>query len=170
MKRSTGSLGNRLGSFGVTALIGVFSVGGMLQQCEPTAPPPIVQVEGVQTAVVDAVNRHRASAGVASIVVDSRLTGAAQSHANDMAARGVMTHTGSDGSNAGQRITAYGYGWSMWAENVAGGQKTPDEVMTAWMNSDGHRRNILDGRLVNIGVAAATGSNGVTYWAMVFAS
>lgn len=164
----TGSFRNRLGSFGVTAVIGLFGGTALMQQCAPPPPPPpIVHVQGVQSNVVNSVNQQRANAGIGGVTVDARLTNAAQSHANDMANRRVMTHTGANGSNGGQRITAQGYGWSRWAENVAAGQTTPEQVMNAWMNSSGHRANILDGRLVNIGVAAATGSDGVTYWAMV---
>jgi uncharacterized protein YkwD len=163
---------NRLGSFGMTAVIGLSGLGGLVQQCAPApAPAPaIVQVGGVETTAVTTANQHRANSGTSALVVDSRLTSAAQRHANDMANRQVMTHTGSDRSNGGQRIALYGYGAVTWAENVAAGQTTPEQVVAAWMNSAGHRKNILNGSLVNIGVAAATGTNGVTYWAMVLAA
>lgn len=164
------AFGNRLGAFGITAAIGLFGVGGALQQCAPPPAPVIVQIGGVESAVVNGANQHRANAGVRALTVDSRLTSAAQSHANDMANRGRMTHTGSNGSNAGARIHVYGYGWTTWAENVAAGQTTADQVLSAWMNSSGHRRNILNGNMVNIGVAAAKGPNGVTYWTMVLAA
>ena len=64
----------------------------------------------------------------------------------------------------------YGYGWRTWAENAAAGQQTAAEVMNSWMNSAGHRANILNGAMVDIGLAAAVGSNGVTYWVMVLAA
>jgi uncharacterized protein YkwD len=130
----------------------------------------IVQVDGVQDPVVGAVNSHRAASGRGPLVVDSRLTSAAQSHANDMANRLVMTHVGADGSNAGQRIAVYGYGATTWGENVAAGQTTAAEVVDAWMRSSGHRSNILGTQWINVGVAAAEGSNGVTYWTLVFAA
>lgn len=162
---------DNVGAFGMTAALGLVGLGTVVQQCAPPPPPPpIVQVEGVQSGAVNAVNGSRAGAGLPPLVVDSRLTSAAQRHANDMANRRLMTHTGSDGSNAGQRIAMYGYGASMWAENVAAGYATAADVVNAWMNSSGHRANILNSQLVNIGVAAATGSNGVVYWSMVFAA
>ena len=65
---------------------------------------------------------------------------------------------------------SYGYGWTTWAENAAAGQQTPADVMNSWMNSAGHRANILNGSMIDIGVAAAAGSNGVTYWVMVLAA
>ena len=154
----------------MTAVIGFMGIGGALQQCAPAPAPVIVQVGGVQSAAVGAVNAHRANAGLPALVVDSRLTSAAQSHANDMASRRVMTHVGANGNNAGQRIAIYGYGASTWGENVAAGQTTAAEVVDAWMRSSGHRANILGSRWTNIGVAAAKGSNGVTYWTMVFAA
>ena len=77
---------------------------------------------------------------------------------------------GVDGSNAGQRIAVYGYGATTWGENVAAGQTTAGEVVDAWMRSSGHRANILRTDWINVGVAATKGSNGVMYWALVFAA
>lgn len=159
---------NHLGAFGMTAVLGLFGATELVARCTP--PPAIVQVVNVQDPVVASVNGHRANAGLAPVAVDERLTSAAQSHANDLAHRGVLTHTGSGGTDAGQRISVYGYGWTTWAENAAAGQRTPAEVMNAWMKSAGHKANILNGSMVNIGVAAAVGSNGVTYWVMELAA
>jgi uncharacterized protein YkwD len=166
---STRRVRHNLGAFGMTAALGLFGVGGLANRCAP-APPPIQQVADVQQPAVTSTNQYRAQSGVGAVTVDQRLTNAAQSHANDMAARAVMTHTGTGRTTAGDRINAAGYGWTTWAENVAAGQTTPAEVMSAWMNSPGHRANILNGNMVNIGVAAAVGANGVTYWAMVLAA
>lgn len=166
---STRRVRHNLGAFGMTAALGLFSVGGLANRCAP-APPPIEQVADVQQPVVDSANQYRGQSGLAPVYIDQRLTNAAQSHANDMAARAVMTHTGVDGTNAGQRINAAGYAFTTWAENVAAGQPTPGEVISAWMNSPGHNANILNGSMVNIGVAAAVGANGVIYWAMVLAA
>ncbi len=124
----------------------------------------------MQASVAASVNEQRANAGLPPVKIDERLTSAAQAHANDIAQRQVLTHTGSDGTNAGQRINAYGYGWTTWAENAAAGQQTPAQVMDSWMNSAGHRANILNGSMIDIGIAAAAGSNGVTYWVMVLAA
>lgn len=165
-RRTSRWLQHHLGAFGMTAALGVFGVAGVAPQC---SPPPIVQVANVQDEVVASANQQRAAAGRAPMTVDSRLTSAAQSHANDLAQRQVLSHTGTGGTNAGKRIHTYGYGWTAWAENAAAGQTTPADVMGAWMNSAGHRANILNGSMVNIGVAAAVGANGVTYWVMVLA-
>jgi uncharacterized protein YkwD len=129
-----------------------------------------VQVNNVQDSVIASVNQYRAGYGVAPVYIDGRLTEAAQGHANDIAQRQVLTHTGADGSNAGTRISARGYTWRTWAENAAAGQPTPADVMNSWINSPGHAANMRNGSVVNIGVAAAQGSNGVTYWVMVLAA
>ncbi len=152
----------------MTAVLGLLGATDLAARCTP--PPAIVQVVNVQDAVVASVNGQRGNAGLAPVAIDERLTSAAQSHANDIAQRGVLTHTGSGGTNAGQRISVYGYGWTTWAENAAAGQRTPAEVMNSWMKSAGHKANILNSSMVNIGVAAAVGSNGVTYWVMELAA
>jgi uncharacterized protein YkwD len=161
---------HHLGAFGMTAALGLFGFAAVAPKCAPPPPPPIVQVADVQDSVVVAANQYRADAGLGPVTIDTRLTGAAQSHANDMAQRQVLTHTGADGSNAGARISARGYGWTTWAENAAAGQQTPTDVMNSWINSPGHAANIRNGAMVNIGVAAAQGANGVTYWVMVLAA
>jgi len=168
-QRLTQRLHTHVGAFGITLTLGLFGMAGLVQECAPP-PPAVVQVTDVQAPVVASVNEQRAAWGIGGVVADSRLTNAAQSHANDMANRSMMTHTGSDGSSAGQRITLQGYGWSTWAENVAAGQSTPGDVVAAWLNSTGHRDNIANRDMANIGVAAAKGADGVTYWAMVLAA
>lgn len=169
-RRAMQQTGLQLRTYGLTAALGLFSIGGVLPQCAPAPPPAMVQVANVQHSVVASVNHHRAQAGRRAAVVDSRLTAAAQRHSDHMARERIMTHVGAGWTNAGQRVTNAGYRWNTWAENVAAGQTTPAQVMAAWMNSPGHRANILDSRVVHIGVAAAKGSNGVTYWTMVLAA
>ncbi len=93
-----------------------------------------------------ALNAQRATNGRAALGADSRLAAAAQAHAADMAAKGFFSHRGSNGSTMAQRITAQGYGKCFMAENIASGQQGEAEVLTTWMNSPGHRANILDPR------------------------
>ena len=168
LRGRTRRIHNHLGAFGMTAVLGLFGVTELATRCAPA--PAIVQVANVQDSVVASVNEQRANAGLSPVAIDGRLTSAAQNHANDIAQRQLLTHIGSDGSDAGQRIHVYGYGWRTWAENAAAGQQTAAEVMNSWMNSAGHRANILNGAMVDIGLAAAVGSNGVTYWVMVLAA
>ncbi|MEU7573125.1 CAP domain-containing protein [Micromonospora sp. NPDC049240] len=116
--------------------------------------------------VVDLVNQERAKAGCKALGVDSKLTLAAQRHSQDQADHKTMTHDGSDGSDVGQRLDRVGYAWRAAAENVAWGQQGPAEVMDAWMNSPGHRKNILNCSYTEIGVGVAR-SNG-PYWTQDF--
>ena len=92
--------------------------------------------------------------------MDGRLTTAAQRHSVDMADRDTMSHTGGDGSSFDERIRAAGYPEPA-AENIAFGQSSASSVVAAWMDSAGHRRNILDCDYTAIGVgfdpAATTG-------------
>jgi uncharacterized protein YkwD len=102
--------------------------------------------------VVDLVNQQRATNGCAPFNVSPQLSAAAQAHSQDMALNDFVSHTGSDGSSMGQRITRSGYDWRMAAENVAAGQSTPESVVASWMSSASHRANILNCSLRDIGV------------------
>lgn len=117
------------------------------------------------SAVVTMVNEERAEAGCSAVTVDDRLTAAARDHAQDQADHKEMSHTGSDGSTPGERVTRAGYRWSEVAENVAAGTTSAERVMTIWMNSSGHRANILNCAFRHIGVGHVNG-----YWTQVFAA
>jgi uncharacterized protein YkwD len=117
--------------------------------------------------LVAAHNRARARAGLTSLAVSESLTEAAQRHADDMAAHRRMAHRGSDGSSPFRRMERQGYRHERAGENVAYGQRTPEEVMNAWLNSPGHRRNIL-GKYSEIGAAYATDEGGIPYWCVTF--
>lgn len=179
-QRLTRRVTTSLGAFGATATIAVGALAPALQQCEPapapapttTAPPttaaPAPAPSQIQQ-VVTITNQRRAEAGRAPLSMNNLLNSAAQAHSNDQAAMNRMTHTGSDGSNAGQRISRTGYRWRAWGENVAYGYRDAATVMNAWMNSSGHRANILNGNFTEIGVGLAYASNGRPYWTMVLA-
>ncbi|MFG1672754.1 CAP domain-containing protein [Micromonospora sp. NPDC049282] len=116
--------------------------------------------------VVDIVNQERAKAGCKALTVNSKLTLAAQRHSQDQADHKKMSHDGSDGSDVGQRLDRVGYAWRAYGENVAWNQQSPAAVMDAWMNSEGHRANILNCSFTQIGVGVAR-SNG-PYWTQDF--
>ncbi|MFD1047310.1 CAP domain-containing protein, partial [Kibdelosporangium lantanae] len=100
--------------------------------------------------VVELVNQFRDSVGCDPLKVDSRLTTAAQKHSTDMAQNNFFNHTSAAGT-FDQRIRAEGYP-APAAENIAKGQTSAQQVMQSWMQSDGHRRNILNCRYSTIGV------------------
>ncbi|MYU05318.1 CAP domain-containing protein [Streptomyces sp. SID8366] len=129
------------------------------------ATPSATTASGVTAQIVQLVNAERAKAGCRPLTLDAKLTKAAQAHSADMAAHQNMSHTGSDGSDPGTRITQAGYAWSAYGENVAYGYSTAAEVMAGWMSSPGHRANILNCGYQEIGVGLAQPGS---YWTQDF--
>jgi uncharacterized protein YkwD len=103
-------------------------------------------------AVVAATNAERKDAGCDPVTLDSRLTAAAQEHAEDMAANDYFSHTDQDGADSSDRMHDAGFGGSRTGENIAYGQETAAEVVATWMGSSGHRHNILNCAYDRIGV------------------
>ncbi|GGW50213.1 CAP domain-containing protein [Streptomyces xantholiticus] len=130
-----------------------------------TAPSTAAPASGDVARVVALVNSERSKAGCSPVTLNAKLTKAAQDHSKDMAAHQNMSHTGSDGSDPGDRITRAGYSWSTYGENVAYGYATPESVMAGWMSSPGHKRNILNCEFKEIGVGLAQPDN---YWTQDF--
>ncbi|GAA1809316.1 CAP domain-containing protein [Planosporangium flavigriseum] len=108
-----------------------------------------------EATVLTLVNQERAKANCPALTVDARLTAAARAYSADMASRGFFAHTTPDGVDLGTRVTRAGYRFSAVGENIAKGQRDATAVMTAWMNSPGHRANILNCRFSNIGIGLA---------------
>ncbi|GMF12647.1 unnamed protein product [Phytophthora lilii] len=121
------------------------------------------------TAMLAAVNKQRATKGLAALCLNKKLHAAAQRHSDDMAAKDYMAHDGSDGSTMSERITQAGYDWSAVAENVAAGQVDVDAVMVAWINSPEHLENIM-GDYTMFGSAYAFNKDGTYqhYWTQDF--
>ena len=113
-----------------------------------------------------AINAERQAKGMAPLSPETRLQEAAQAHACDSATRNRMGHDGSDGSDLGTRAARAGYAYREIAENVAQGYPSPQAVTEGWMNSPGHRRNILMRRASDAGVGIALGSNGDLHWVL----
>lgn len=128
----------------------------------PTAAPTAT---GAVARVVALVNAERGKVGCSPLTVNATLTKVAQAHSEDMAAHQNMSHTGSDGSSPGDRITSAGYNWSSYGENVAYGYATPEDVMAGWMSSPGHKANILNCSFKEIGVGLAQPGS---YWTQDF--
>ncbi|MEU7278769.1 sigma-70 family RNA polymerase sigma factor [Streptomyces sp. NPDC045431] len=122
---------------------------------------------GFAQQVTELVNRERAKSGCAPVTMNDRLATAAQRHSEDMAARDYFDHTSPDGSGPGERVSAAGYAWSTYGENIARGQQSPASVVDSWMNSPGHRANILNCAFKEIGMGIHSGSGG-PWWTQVF--
>jgi secreted trypsin-like serine protease len=140
-------------------------------------PPPPPPPSNFAEQVVVLVNVERAEEGCNPVTMHPQLNQAALAHSEDMALNDFFSHTGSDGSSVTDRMEAAGYvNWLTAGENIAAGQTTPEEVMTSWMNSPGHRANILNCDFEDIGVGYYflendTGTeNWFHYWTQVFGS
>lgn len=116
------------------------------------APAPVADpLLAIERQIVSQTNSHRARHGLRPLQVDLRLMQSARRHAAWMASRRLMQH-----------------GRAAVAENIAAGQSTPTEAVRDWMNSSGHRANILNSRYSRIGVAAYRGPDGQVYWCQQF--
>jgi uncharacterized protein YkwD len=134
-----------------------------------TAPPASTPNGSTSSEAVALTNAERAAAGLPALAENSALASAALAHSIDQATMRTMTHTGSDGSNAGTRIARAGFSAGAWGENVAAGYGSAASVVAGWMGSPGHRDNILNGAFTQIGVAVAYSDDGTPYWTMVLA-
>lgn len=127
--------------------------------------------QSFQEDLLAAVNNERRKAGLPDLCLNAKLTSAAQKHSEDMASNGFMSHTGSDGSSLSTRVNRENFRWSGLAENVAAGQQTVEAVMSSWMNSSGHRRNILGNyKFFGGGMARNPNARYGIYWTQVFGS
>ncbi|WP_127501677.1 CAP domain-containing protein [Actinoplanes solisilvae] len=156
------------------ALIAVPTLIGAPAYAAATAEAPrkkvaVVDQAAYETEVVKLTNAERVAQGCKALRVDDRLTASARAHSADMARTGTMSHTGSDGSNFVTREVRAGYPRKdAAAENIAYGYRTPQQVVTAWMNSSGHRKNILNCASKAIGVGVVSASDGTAYWTQNF--
>jgi uncharacterized protein YkwD len=126
-------------------------------------PATQVTTATMESDVVTLTNQQRAQNGCAPVTVDSRITTAARAHSAWMAGTGSFSHVGNGGSTFDARIRAAGYATPR-SENIAWGYRSGAEVMDGWMNSAGHRANILDCSAKTVGVGIAYASNGNPYF------
>ncbi|MFF5712430.1 CAP domain-containing protein [Streptomyces sp. NPDC012756] len=117
--------------------------------------------------VVELANAEREKAGCGPLRSEGHLRNAAQGHADDMAARDYYEHHSPEGRDAGDRMSGAGYAWSAWGENIHRGPKTPAKAMADWMDSPGHRANILNCSFRDIGVGVTLAANG-PWWVQDF--
>lgn len=102
--------------------------------------------------VIKQTNAIREARGLPRLALNTQLSQAAQTYAENMATQDFFSHTGADGSTWQQRIRAQGYSFSDAAENLAIGHSSPTRVVDGWMGSPGHRRNMLAYQVQEIGV------------------
>lgn len=141
------------------------------EQEEPASPSELYLVSLVNTARTIArscgASQHAATSPVSW---SSKLETAAQSHSDDMAFEDFFSHTGSDGSTVANRVTATAYSWRTVGENIYAGFAEAERAMTAWLDSPGHCRNIMDPDFKEVGMAVVVSSTSTyqAYWTQVF--
>ncbi|POP33006.1 transporter [Lactonifactor longoviformis] len=116
--------------------------------------------------VVDLVNQERAKEGLSPLSIDEKAVSAAQVRAREIETS--FSHTRPNGSSFSTALTESGASYRGAGENIAWGQKTPEEVMKGWMNSPGHRANIMNEKFTSIGVGYYQNAKGVNYWTQLF--
>lgn len=130
---------------------------------------PIVGCDDpIEQEVIALANAARASMGLGALRCDPTMTAVARAHSTDMCTQDYFDHTGLDGRDPFDRLRDGGVSFRTAGENIAWGQRDADDVHTAWMNSAGHRRNILNGAYGRIGVGLDR-CGGSMYWTQVFA-
>ena len=140
-----------------------------------TAPPPVVTTTTTTTLsfdqyaseVVKLVNQQRSAAGVAPLAEVAVLSEMATTRANEIST--LFSHTRPNGAGLDSVFADYNVKWWAIGENIAAGQKTPAEVMNAWMNSAGHKANILSADFSSIGVGVVKVGSTI-YWVQIFAT
>lgn len=136
----------------------------------PTAAPTQAPsgLSAMEQEVFALVNSERAKNGLSALSWADDVAAVARAHSSDMINRGFFSHTNPDGESPFDRLKNNGISYRTAAENIAYGQKTPADVMNAWMNSSGHRANILNKNVTELGVGAVKNNNGTIYWTQVF--
>lgn len=129
---------------------------------------PTVTTTAQENEVIRLVNVQRANAGLQPLKMNWELSRVARYKSADMANKGYFSHTSPTYGTPFQMMENFGLRFTAAGENIAYGQRTPAEVMRDWMNSPGHRSNIMSGSYNEIGVGLAKNKNGVCYWTQMF--
>jgi uncharacterized YkwD family protein/spore coat assembly protein SafA len=127
--------------------------------------PNIDATKGVEQQVLQIVNSERAKQGLKPLSMDWELQRVARTKSNDMCSKGYFSHTSPTYGSPFDMMKQFGISYRTAGENIAKGQRSPQEVMNSWMNSSGHRANILKGDFTHIGVGYEASGN---CWTQMF--
>ncbi|MBE6915983.1 MAG: SafA/ExsA family spore coat assembly protein [Ruminococcaceae bacterium] len=128
-------------------------------------PSVNAQVTNYEREVIRLVNEIRTSRGLPTLKEDWELSRVARYKSQDMKDKGYFSHTSPTYGSPFEMMKKFGISYRAAAENIAKGQRTPQEVVNAWMNSSGHRANILNTKYTKIGVGYVASGN---YWTQMF--
>lgn len=126
--------------------------------------------EALEKQILEITNAERKKYGIDELVWNEELAALARAHSADMAKRGFFDHVNPDGKTPFDRMRDAGIKYFVAAENIAAGQSSPERAVEEWMNSDGHKMNILNPSLKELGVGMARGGDYGIYWTQNFAA
>ena len=147
----------------IMAVMALSFVGTSAAAANCVAPP---NVDELATQIAAGLNQSRRANGEAPLLFNRKLGQAAMVHACDMLVNDFFDHRGSDGTNSQARVQNAGYNDCIVAENIAWGYPRSDQIVNGWLNSPGHRRNMLHPRIEDFGVGIAQGPRGPC-WVLV---
>jgi uncharacterized YkwD family protein/spore coat assembly protein SafA len=130
--------------------------------------PDLSDIKALENAVAVIVNQERARVGLSPLRYNWQLARVARYKSEDMEAKNYFSHTSPTYGSPFTMMKNFGINYMSAGENIAMGQPTPSSVMTAWMNSSGHRANILNTSFTEIGVGVAKNQSGTIYWTQQF--
>ncbi|MET7592080.1 CAP domain-containing protein [Streptomyces sp. NPDC005444] len=148
------------------------TAGGVATEPPATTTTGHPATPGPTDPVVQAVtllNAERVKAGCRAVTQNSTLSKAAQLHSADMVLRGYFGHTSPDGFGPGERLTAAGYRWASYGENIARGHQDTQSVVHAWISSPPNRANIVNCAFTEAGAGTYATSDGPV-WTLILAS
>ncbi|WP_445491136.1 CAP domain-containing protein [Niallia sp. 03133] len=122
-------------------------------------------VSAYEKQVVELTNKERAKNGLSALQLDTELSKVARAKSQDMSSNNYFDHNSPTYGTPFDMMKKFGISYKAAGENIAKGQKTPEEVVQAWMNSEGHRANILSSKFTHIGVGYVENGN---YWTQQF--
>jgi uncharacterized YkwD family protein len=130
----------------------------------PEQPVSAYTVSQFEQQVISLTNNERAKYGLQPLKLDEELSRVARTKSNDMKQNGYFSHTSPTYGSPFDMMKKFGIQYRAAGENIAKGQRSPEEVVNAWMNSEGHRKNILSSNFTHIGVGHVSGN----YWTQMF--
>ncbi len=134
----------------------------------PTTPVVPSDIKNIETELVKLVNIERTKAGRPALTENSNLNNAAKLKSEDFITKNYFSHESPTYGSPFNMLSSLGITYTAAAENIASGQRSAEEVMRYWMNSPGHRANILSATYNQIGVGIARDKNGNLYWTQLF--
>ena len=130
--------------------------------------PNLQDIKTAENEVIRLVNIQRGNIGLPKLSTNWQLSRIARYKSQDMINKNYFSHISPTYGSPFNMMENFGLKFSAAGENIAMGQQTPSSVVTAWMNSPGHRANILNPSYTQIGVGLAKNSNGTCYWTQMF--